>query len=233
MRSSATGSGGVVAGLLSGLVVAIDPGHDGGNASHVDEISRPVNIITKTITCDTTGTEGADGYTESAFNLDVALRLRSILEALGARVVMTRTTDTGWGPCISERAAIGNMAHANAAISIHADGNLSSVARGFTVLEPLRVAGHNDAIVAPSARLARDIRDGFVATGMPISNYSGVDGIVARNDLGGLNLSTVPKVFIECGNMRNPVDLALLEEPHWRQRAAQSIANGLAAFLGR
>jgi N-acetylmuramoyl-L-alanine amidase len=223
----------VATGSLAGMVVAIDPGHNGGNGSHIAEISAPVNIITKTITCDTTGTQGEDGYTESSFNLDVALRLRSILQSLGARVVMTRTSNTGWGPCINERAAIGNEAHANVAISIHADGNLSAGARGFTILEPALVAGHNDAIISPSRSLARDIRDAFVTTGMPISNYSGADGIVVRNDLGGLNLSTVPKVFVECGNMRNPVDLALLESATWRERAAQSIANGLAKFLMR
>jgi N-acetylmuramoyl-L-alanine amidase len=223
----------VESGSLSGTVVAIDPGHNGGNGSHVAEISAPVNIVTKTITCDTTGTEGADGYTESSFNLDVALRLRSILQMLGARVVMTRTSNTDWGPCINERAAIGNQAHANVAISIHADGNLTAGARGFTVLEPALIAGHNDAIISPSAALARDVRDAFVTTGMPISNYSGTGGIVVRNDLGGLNLSTVPKVFVECGNMRNPLDLALFESATWRQRAAQSIANGLVRFLGR
>jgi N-acetylmuramoyl-L-alanine amidase len=213
--------------------VAIDPGHNGGNGSHIAEISRPVNILTKTIPCDTTGTEGADGYTESSFNLDVGLWLRSILQPLGARVVMTRSSNAGWGPCINERAAIGNHAHANVAVSIHADGNLSPGARGFTVLEPALIAGHNDGIIAPSAALAADLRDAFVATGMPISNYSGTNGIVVRNDLGGLNLSTVPKVFVECGNMRNPIDLALLESSSWRQRAAQSIAAGLIAFLRR
>jgi len=31
----------------------------------------------------------------------------------------------------------------------------------------------------------------------------GKDGIDVRNDLGGLNWSTIPKVFIETGNMRN------------------------------
>ena len=46
-------------------------------------------------------------------------------------------------------------------------------------------------------------------TGMPYSNYIG-DGTAldVRSDLGGLNLSTVPKVFIECGNMRNATDAA-------------------------
>ncbi len=67
---------------------------------------------------------------------------------------------------------------------------------------------------------------------MPFATYIGTgDGLSARDDLGGLNLSTVPKVFIETGDMQNAIDLALLEDPSFRQRAAQSIAEGLAAYL--
>ena len=45
---------------------------------------------------------------------------------------------------------------------------------------------------------------------MPDSTYDGVDGLESRNDLAGLNLTTVPKVLIECGNMRDATDAALL-----------------------
>jgi N-acetylmuramoyl-L-alanine amidase len=41
----------------------------------------------------------------------------------------------------------------------------------------------------------------------------------------------VPKVFIECGNMRNATDAALLTDPAWQIRAAQGIADGITAFL--
>ncbi len=40
----------------------------------------------------------------------------------GATVVLTRSTDTGVGPCVDVRAAIGNDAGSDAAISIHGDG---------------------------------------------------------------------------------------------------------------
>jgi N-acetylmuramoyl-L-alanine amidase len=52
-----------------------------------------------------------------------------------------------------------------------------------------------------------------------------------RTDLGGLNLSTVPKVFIECANMRNAADAARVTSPAFRQRAAVGIAAGITAFL--
>jgi N-acetylmuramoyl-L-alanine amidase len=41
----------------------------------------------------------------------------------------------------------------------------------------------------------------------------------------------VPKVFIECGNMRNASDAAHLSDPAFRQTIAQGIADGLAAFV--
>jgi len=68
---------------------------------------------------------------------------------------------------------------------------------------------------------------------MPVSDYTGFAGIVPRGDLGGLDLSTVPKVLIECGNMQNAVDAALMQDPAWRQQAAQGLADGITAFLVR
>ena len=90
----------------------------------------------------------------------------------------------------------------------------------------------NRAIVDASGVLGADIRDGFLATtGEPTSDYSGSGGITPRSDLGGLNLSTVPKVLVECGNMANPTDAAAMEDPSWRQRAAQGLLQGITAFL--
>ena len=47
---------------------------------------------------------------------------------------------------------------------------------------------------------SRCVRQAFVAgTGEPVSTYLGRDGLDVRSDLGGLNLSDVPKVLIETG----------------------------------
>ena len=220
-------------GALAGKIVAIDPGHNGKNYLNTRLIDRPVNIGTETRACDTTGTETQDGkYTESAFNLDVSLRLAAILRAEGATVVLTRTNNDGWGPCIDERAAIGNRSHADVAISIHADGGPDS-GHGFHVLYPESIPGLTASIAPASLRLAYDIRRSYHdGTGMPYATYIGNgDGLMQRRDLGGLNLSTVPKVFIESGNMRNASDELLLENPSFRQRAAAAIAAGLTQYL--
>ncbi|HEX4625464.1 MAG TPA: N-acetylmuramoyl-L-alanine amidase [Solirubrobacteraceae bacterium] len=218
---------------LSGKVVAIDPGHNGGNASHPAQINRLVNIGNGRKACDTAGAETADGYTEAAYNLDVGLRLGRVLRAMGATVVMTRTTNTGVGPCINDRAEIGNAAHADAAISIHADGGPKS-GRGFHVIYPAVIPGLTDDIATASRRLALNVRAAYERdTHMPRANYVGSRGLDRRADLGGLNLSNVPKVFIETGNMDNPTDAARVERSAFRQRAAAAIAAGIARFLRR
>jgi N-acetylmuramoyl-L-alanine amidase len=219
------------AGALSGKIVLVDPGHNGGNAAAPSIINRLIWNGRETETCDTTGTQTDSGYPEARFNWHVALFLTADLRAEGATVVLTRTSNTGVGPCVTERAALGNQAHATAAISIHADGGPPD-GRGFSILEPV-ADGINNAIISPSATLGADLRAAFTATGEPASTYYGTNGIQPRNDLAGTNLSTVPKVFIECANMRNPTDAQLLTSRAWQAKAAQAIAAGLTAFLNR
>jgi N-acetylmuramoyl-L-alanine amidase len=209
----------------------IDPGHNGGNADDPAAINRLVPAGGFKKPCDTTGTATLDGYSEAEFNLDVSRRLAAILRRQGAHVVLTRSDDAGVGPCVNERAAIGNRAHADAAISIHADSFAAS-GHGFHVIEPQLVPGYNDAIVAPSAQLGQMLRDAMAArSGLSPSNYRGRDGIDVRADLGGLNLSEVPKVFLENGNMQNPHDAALQTDARWRQRLAGVIAGALRRFV--
>ncbi len=181
--------------------------------------------------CDTTGTETDSGYAEADFNFDVAMRLASDLRNEGATVVLTRTTNDGYGPCINQRAAIANQVHANAAISIHADGG-PAAGRGFEVIQPGLDPGYNDGIIAASQALALDIRRSYLTgSGVPYSSYQGVAGLDTRTDLGGLNLSSVPKVLIECANMRNATDASLVVSDQFRQAVANALAAGLMTYL--
>ena len=83
-----------------------------------------------------------------------------------------------------------------------------------------------------SRRLALAVRRAFAAvTGEPYSTYAGRAGLDVRTDLGGLNLSSVPKVLIETANMRNAADARLLESPVYRQREAVALARGVVGFL--
>lgn len=219
-------------GSLAGKVIVIDPGHNGANASHPEIINKKVNVINAMKPCNTTGTATDDGYPEHAFTWDVSLRLAKILRADGAKVILTRKNDKGVGPCVDERAKIANDAHADATIAIHGDGAPAS-GHGFHVIEPAVIKGHNEKVVPRSRQLGLDIRDAFhQGTGIPYSTYLGKKGLDVRSDLGGLNVATVPAVFIECGNMRNAGDAAKMKSPAGRQRMAEALAQGFAKFLG-
>lgn len=219
---------------LAGKVVVIDPGHNPHNPEHVAQISTLVNAGGFLKSCDTVGAETDAGYPEFDFTLDVARRARSILRAAGAKVILTQNGTTTYGPCVTQRAAIGNRARADAAISIHADGGPPD-GYGFAVLVPVVVqnsVADNSMIIEPSGRLADALLVHFAAaTGQVRSTYLGSGGIQPRADLGGLNLSTVPKVFIECANMRNAADAAKVASERWRQSAARGIADSIAAFI--
>jgi N-acetylmuramoyl-L-alanine amidase len=220
----------ISSGALDGEVVAIDPGHNGGNFTHTSYIDSIIFNGRENETCDTTGTETDGGYEEALFNFHVAEFLAYDLRSEGATVVLTRTSNDGVGPCVTKRARIGNDAKADAALSIHADGG-PATGQGFAILEPV-ADGINDRIIQPSEVLGTDLREAFAAvTGEIPSTYDGVDGIKYRDDLAGLNLSTVPKVFIECANMRNTEDAAKVVRLSWQALAAKGIAAGITDFL--
>ena len=217
---------------LAGKVVVIDPGHNGGNAANPSTVNALVPMgFGQYKACDTTGTAAPDGYTEHAFNFDVSQRLDALLTARGMKVILTRPNDAGVGPCVNIRAAIGNDAHADAAISIHADGYASS-GHGFQIIQASASTG-GKANDAASNQLSQALHTTMVSgSGFTPATYIGDDGYESRTDLAGLNLSTVPKVLVECGNMQNPDDIAREESATDRQQLAQSLADGIIAFLG-
>ncbi|MDQ3432312.1 MAG: N-acetylmuramoyl-L-alanine amidase [Actinomycetota bacterium] len=220
---------------LAGKVITIDPGHNGRNWAHPEIINRIVyagNGVHKA--CNTTGTSTRRGLQESAHNLWVARKLRRILERRGARVVFTRTTNRGVGPCITRRAKIGNRAKSDAVLSIHADGNDAPTARGFHIIRSTGMVG-GDRVERASKRLARTVRNAFRArTGMPYSTYvGGRNAMMPRRDIGGMNLSKRPAVMVETGNMRHATDAALLSSRSFRLREARALARGLQRFLTR
>jgi N-acetylmuramoyl-L-alanine amidase len=217
---------------LAGLTVGIDPGHNGLNGSDPAYLNHLIWNGRQWETCDTTGTETDAGYTEAMFNFRVAMFLRADLLRDGARVVMTRTTNQGVGPCVTRRAQIINHGHANVAIDIHADGGPPS-GRGFSVLEPV-ADGPNNHVIAASEQFGRDVRAALLAhTVMPVSTYDGVNGVAFRGDLAGLNLTRVPKILIECGNMRNATDAALLTSTLFQRQLARAFETAIIRFLHR
>jgi N-acetylmuramoyl-L-alanine amidase len=212
---------------IAGMIVFLDPGHNGSNDA---SISRQVPTGRGgTKDCQASGTSTDDGYAEHTFAWDTTLRIRQALTALGVRTAMSRGDDTGLGPCVDERAAMANAVKPNAIVSIHADGG-PPTGRGFHVLyssPPL-----NDAQAGPSPRFAQIMRDQLQASGFVPSTYIGSGGLNPRSDIAGLNLAQFPSILVELGNMKNPVDSGLMKTPEGRQKYADAVVRGIAGFLG-
>jgi N-acetylmuramoyl-L-alanine amidase len=210
-------------------IVVLDPGHNGGNSTHLSEVNRQVpDGRGGTKPCNSTGTETDAGYPEHAFNFDVALRTERALEAAGVRVVLTRSNDTGVGPCVDVRGTAGQQIGAAAVVSIHADGAPAS-GSGFHVAlsnPPLNPVQSGQAHVLGTA-----LRDALRTAGFHESTYIGSQGISLRTDLAGLNLATRPTALVECANMRNPTEAKVVSSAEGRQRYATALANGILAYL--
>jgi N-acetylmuramoyl-L-alanine amidase len=212
---------------IAGMIVFLDPGHNGSND---DSIGRQVPTGRGgTKNCQESGTSTDDGYPEHTFTWDTTLRIRQALTALGVRTAMSRGNDTGLGPCVDERAAMANALQPNAIVSIHGDGG-PPTGRGFHVLyssPPL-----NQTQAGPSVQFAQTMRDQLAASGFVPSTYTGSNGLDPRSDIAGLNLAQYPSILVECGNMKNPVDSGLMKTPEGRQKYADAVVRGIAGFLG-
>ena len=120
---------------LTGIVIAIDPGHNGGNATAASQSSYPVWVGSEWNPCNRSGTATKSGYPEHKFNWLTSLAVKSRLEQLGATVYFTHPTDTGVGPCVTVRSSLGTRVGAALEVSIHADGAASEF-HGFHINHP-------------------------------------------------------------------------------------------------
>lgn len=213
---------------LAGKIIGIDPGHNGLNGTDPAFIDHQIWNGRELENCNTTGTRTASGYTEAQFNWNVASYLTRYLRKDGARIVLTRHNNHGVGPCVNVRSTVLN--HTDVAIDIHADGG-PTWGRGFTVLEPV-ADGPNDKVIRSSIRFGSYVHSAFIAdTPFRPANYYGHNGYIFRDNLAGLNLTSVPKVLIECGNMPNPQDAALLSSSSVQREIARALEAAIIRFL--
>ena len=147
------------------------------------------------------------------------------------RVVLTRTSNAGWGPCITERAAIGNRAHADAAISIHADGGPAS-GRGFHVIYPPSIRGLTDDIAqavallrAPDARRVPGRHGAAVCDAISAAPASRCAPTSAAS-----TSRTCRRCSSRRGTCGTPTDARLLESPAFRERIAHGARSGHRAL---
>jgi len=220
---------------LAGVRIALDPGHQLGNHNFPRQIRRLVPAGGFEKPCNTTGTSTNGGYPEATLTFRVARRVQARLEALGAEVLLTRTRNSEglWGPCVDARGEFGAKVGARLTVSLHGDGAAAS-GRGFHVIAPTARSPWTTDIAAPSLRLAKALRAGFDATGLPRSTYVGHGtALSVRSDLGTLNMSDVPVAMIEMGNMRNPSDAHRMTTRKGRLAYARAVVRGIRAYLAR
>lgn len=210
---------------LEGRIICLDPGHcvtEEASKGYREPVS-PLSDETKPRYL--SGTRGAS-LTEEQLNLQVALKLRDALEALGAEVVMTREVSEISLPN-TERCRIANESGADVHVHIHADGSESTSANGVSVLIPDGDLLGTPSIVEESARLGQLMVD-------CVSEATGAKnrGTVPRSDLTGLNFSEIPSVFIEMGFMTNPEEDALLSSGEYQDKIVAGMANSLLDWYG-
>ncbi|MCL2060330.1 MAG: N-acetylmuramoyl-L-alanine amidase [Oscillospiraceae bacterium] len=207
---------------LAGKTICIDPGHQRKQNSDLEPIA-PGNSVKKAKV--SSGTAGiATGDTEYALNLAVAMKLKDMLEAAGATVVMTRTSNDVDISNV-ERAVIGNDANADLAIRIHADGSTNRETKGASMLVPS--SKHiGEELAQESKKAGQIVMDEIIA-----ATGARNRGVVTRDDLTGFNWSTVPVILIEMGFMSNADEDRLLSTDEYRTKMATGLFNGCAAYF--
>jgi N-acetylmuramoyl-L-alanine amidase len=221
---------------LAGVTVVIDPGHQLGNAQHPKQINRQVDAGGFKKACNTTGTATNAGYPEATFTFRVASVLKRKLHNLGAKVVMTRYRNSHklWGPCVDVRGKIGNKGFrgrkhaADLKVSIHGDGAASSD-HGFHV-----IVAEKHAKRKASTAYAKATRAAMEHGGLTRANYI-ADGkaLMYRGDLGTLNLSRIPTIMVEMGNMRNSSDAHRMTSASGQRHYARTLLHGIRRYLAR
>ena len=146
---------------------------------------------------------------EKDMTLDVARRLKSVLQASGYRVVMTRDSDV-FVP-LGTRAAIANQYRNALFVSVHFN---SATRRGADGIETYFYSRN-------SLALASAVHH-YVAGGAPSPNRG-----VRRRGYFVLRRTNIPAVLVECGFLTNPTEASYAQNPSYRQKLAEEIAAGI------
>ena len=215
--------------------IVIDPGHGGHD----------------------TGTIGPEGLEEKEVVLNVALRLRKLIEQrMGSKVVMTRSDDT-FIP-LEERTAIANQRSADLFISIHANASRDPSARGIEVYylnftsdpNSLEVAARENATsqesvhqlqslikkialsekIEESSDFARQV-DNSLASAETRNGITPPDRGLKKAPFVVLIGANMPSILAEISFLTNPRDERLLHQPQYRQQIAEGLYRGISRYV--
>lgn len=196
-------------GSLRGKVIVIDPGH----AEIIPGGLKPGAVGSMT------------GLKEKDVNLSISLKLKSMLEGAGARVVMTHTGRTYLS--LTQRTEVANNINADIFVSVHANSNDSPYIAGHSVYF---YAPWNNPLLfvqrAQREKLATLVQRELVKAG-------------GRRDIGVLDNKAfvvlrdtrVPSILVETAFLSNAEEERLLGDDTYRQQLAYGIFNGIKAYF--
>ena len=210
---------------LAGMLIGLDPGHQRKANSDLEPMAPGSSVMNKKVT---SGTQGRfTGVPEYVVNLQVGLKLRDELEALGAAVIMTRTTHD-IDISNSERAKMMNKAGVDCWLRIHADGSDDSSVYGISILVPAAgTMNTSDAGVQQrSAQLAGALLDSVVKSTKAKSR-----GLKYRSDQTGFCWSSVPVCNIEMGYMTNEAEDKLLVTDAYQNKIVDGLVDGFLKYF--
>lgn len=203
---------------LKGYVIGIDPGHQ-LHGNHDKEPNAPGSSVMKAKV--SSGTEGVVTHIpEYQVNLDIGLLLRDILEELGAKVVMTRTTNDVDISNI-ERAQLFNREKTDYALRLHCDGKDNPDIHGAFMLVPTKNPYLDECKRAAEILLSEYCKE----TGAKSL------GITYRSDQTGFNWCERMIINIEMGCMSNAAEDRNLTNPEYQKKMARGLANGILNYF--
>jgi N-acetylmuramoyl-L-alanine amidase len=196
---------------------------------------------------------GQNGYTEKELVLDVAQRLKQLIEnELGSEVLMTRTDDS-FVP-LETRTALANDQQADLLISIHANSSRVRSVRGVETYylnftssrEALETASRENAASERSIHELQDLVKKImlqdkvdesrelaqhVGKALAARKGAGLDRGVKQAPFVVLIGANMPSVLAEICFISNPQDEKLLRNPDNRQAIAESLLEGVRSYV--
>ena len=196
-------------GVLSGKIITLDPGH----GSFADNGLLDPGAQSPTL-----------GIWEKDINLDVALKLKAVLENMGATVWVSHMGSTKLS--LSGRAALANQNASHMFISIHTNAS-----------EKPALSGHSVYYYAPpgdvrlgSQRLQRQALAEYVQHSM-VRSVGRADLGVKESNFVVLRETNCPSILVETAYLTNGEEESLLARGAFRQRLADAIAQGVIQYF--
>lgn len=208
----------------NGYVICLDAGHQ-GKANTEQEPLGPGSSEMKTKV--STGTQGrTTGVPEYVVNLQVALKLQTLLEERGYEVLMIRSNHEV-DISNAERAQIANEAGVDAFVRIHCNGVEDTSVHGFLAMIQTPQNPWNGDKYTEFKRLAQCIVD----TACQVTGAKNM-GLLETDGMTGINWCQVPTALVEMGFMTNPDEDRKLTEDTYQDLLAKGIADGLDKYFG-